>query len=286
MAAAEIDSNEDADANSGMNAAVGTERTALVLSGKVAIVTGGASEMGRACARELAEQGAKVVIADVNDTAGAEAVRAIAEAGGQLRYMHASSSERLDLHNLIATTLEAFGFVDILVCAASADEAVPFLDMSEEQFDRSIRAKLKGTFLSSQAVARQFINQIEEGRAPGVIITTGAAGVLTSEDVGSASAASSGGVAELTRSMATALAPHGIRVNALGPATASDLTTEVSNDADAEAEAPQTNVKELWADYLDKVASLTAWLVSDQASHISGETVYVGDRRMLTNGVK
>ncbi|MEM8973952.1 MAG: SDR family oxidoreductase [Pseudomonadota bacterium] len=272
-----------ADATTGIG--VGADTSALLLSGKVAIVTGGASAIGRACANRLAADGAKVVIADVLDSAGNEAARAIAEAGGQSRFMHANSAERLDLHNLIATTLEAYGFVDILVCAASADEELPFLELGEEQFDRSIRAKLKGTFLSVQAVAKQFISQTEEGRAPGVIVTTGAVGIPNSEHgmtQAAASAASSGGVVQLTEAMAAALAPHGIRVNAIGPLSESILETEESVGDEEAVVISAAEEDARWDAYLQDVATLTAWLVSDRASHVSGETVYVGDRRMLT----
>ncbi len=271
------------DATTGLG--VGADTSALSLSGKVAIVTGGASAVGRACANKLAADGAKVVIADVHDAAGSDAARAIAEAGGQAQFLHTNSAERLDIHNLIATTLEAYGFVDILICAASADEELPFLELGEEQFDRSIRAKLKGTFLSAQAVAKQFISQIDDGRAPGVIITTGAVGMPNSERGvarTAASAASSGGVVHLTEAMAAALATHGIRVNTIGPLVA---------DGGSEAEMPEDNEDATstssadrdarWQAYLQDVAELTGWLVSDRASHVSGETVYVGDRRML-----
>ena len=252
----------------------------MLLSGKVAIVTGGATGIGRACASRLAAEGARVVIADVNDTAGSETLQSIAETGGQLRYVHASSAERLDVHNLIATTLEAYGFVDILVVAASADTPTAFLELSEEQFDSVVRTNLKGTFLCAQAVARQFIKQVDQGRPPGVIITTGAASLETSH-AGSASAASSGGISRLTQSIAADLETHGIRVNAIGPETDSGPDIE-SNGINTEDDAPAgAGPDEKRAKYLEDVASLTAWLVSDKATHISGETVYIGDRRML-----
>ncbi|MEM9354896.1 MAG: SDR family oxidoreductase [Pseudomonadota bacterium] len=271
-----------ADATSGIG--VGADTSTPLLSGKVAIVTGGASAIGRACANRLAADGAKVVIADVHDAAGTEAARAIADSGGQALFLHTSSAERLDIHNLIATTIEAYSFVDILVCAASADEETTFLELGEEQFDRSIRAKLKGTFLSAQAVAKQFIKQIEEGRAPGVIITTGAVGMPNSEGSvagAAASAASSGGVVHLTEAMAAALAPHGIRVNTIGPLTENDTEAEVPKSDEDAAEVSPAEQDARWAAYLQEVAALTAWLVSDRASHVSGETVYVGDRRVL-----
>ena len=256
---------------------------ALTLSGKVAIVTGGASGIGLACARRLAADGAKVVIADVNDPSGLAAAATIAEAGGQVRYVHASSSERLDVHNLIASTLEAYGYVDILITAASANVGAPFLELSEEQFDRLVRTNLKGTFLCAQAVARQFISQIAQGRPPGVIITTGAATLVMSQ-AGPANAASSGGIVHLTQSIAADLKTHGIRVNTIGLQHTADPGVE-PNDQDDDKRAGNASLPAASepqpGEELEDVAALTAWLVSDAAAHITGETVYVGDRRML-----
>ncbi len=253
---------------------------AMLLSGKVAIVTEGATGIGRACAARLAAEGARVVIADANDPLGSEAAQAIAEAGGQIRFVHANSAERLDVHNLIATTLEAYGFVDILVTTANADIDPQFLEMSEEQFDRVVRKNVKGTFLCAQAVARQFIRQIDQGRHQGVIITTASASLETPQ-TGSASAASIGAIARLTQSMASDLADHGIRINAIGPDTKDAPDPENGVGEPKDAPVPEAEAQAQRQKYFEDVAELTAWLVSDRAKHISGETVYVGDRRML-----
>lgn len=255
------------------------ETSSLLLSGKVAVITGGTSAIGRACATRLVANGAKVVVADVNASVGAEVVRAISETGGQLRYLQANSAERLDIHNLIATTLEAYGFVDILICAASEEEETPFLELREEHFDRSVRSRLKGTFLSSQAVAKQFILQQQQGRTAGTIITAGSAGLIADDVPAIASAASRGGVMELTKTIASAVASHGIRVNAIGPLTVADDEPSVENGKEDANQDTTADRQAHWDSYVEDVAKLVTWLVSEHASHVSGEVVFVGDRR-------
>lgn len=261
------------------NASAGSETSSLLLSGKVAIVTGGTSTIGRACAARLAANGAKVIVADINASAGAKVVRQVSETGGQVRYVQANSAERLDVHNLLATAIEVYGFVDILVCAASDEKEAPFLELKEEQFDRSIRTRLKGTYLSSQAIAKQFVQQLQKGRAPGTIITAGSAGLIAKDEPAISSAASRGGVMELTKSIAAALAQHDIRVNAIGPLTLANDDPLVENDPEDASRDKEKDRAAQWDGYVEDVAKLVTWLVSEQANHISGEIVFVGDRR-------
>ena len=255
------------------------DTSSLLLTGKVAIITGGTSAIGRACAARLVANGAKVIVADINASAGADLVQEISETGGQLRYLQANSAERLDVHNLIATTLEAYGFVDILVCAANEEEEAPFLELREDQFDRSIRTRLKGTYLSSQAVAKQFIQQSQQGRAPGTIITAGSAGLIATDEAAVSSAASRGGVMELTKTIASALVAHGIRVNAIGPVTVAVSEPSGDEESGQQGNPPAVDRGKQWDSYVEDVAKLVTWLVSEQASHVSGEVVFVGDRR-------
>lgn len=104
----------------------------MMLTGKVAIVTGAARGIGRVCAERLAADGAKVVIADIADAAGNKVAKELSGKGLIVSYVHANVAERLDVHNLIAAAREAHGSIDILVTAASVFEHVPFLDLDED----------------------------------------------------------------------------------------------------------------------------------------------------------
>jgi glucose 1-dehydrogenase len=255
----------------------------MPLSGQVVIVTGGAQGIGRACAERFAKEGAKVVIADMNEKAGAAAAKAISEAGGTARFIGVNVAERLDVHNLIAATLEVHGQLNALVACAGIFETVPFLELEEADFDRVIATNLKGSFLCGQAAARQMVKQCQAGGPPGTIVNISSVNAHFGMADHAAYATSKGGVRQLTRSMAIALAPHGIRVNAIGPGT---IETAMSSGLTEDKDMLGTVLGRTPLGRLGKpeeIAAVAAWLISSEASYLTGETIYADGGRIALN---
>ena len=138
----------------------------MTLHGKTAIVTGGANGIGKAIARRFLTDGAAVVIADHDEVAGAAAIEELKPLGN-VSFVAADVSESLDVHNLVAETLDGRDAIDILVNNAGIVHAAPFLDLQEEDFDRVMRVNLKGAFLCAQAAARAMVRRIEDGGPAG-----------------------------------------------------------------------------------------------------------------------
>jgi len=124
---------------------------------KVVIITGAAQGIGRACARRFAKEGAFIVIADLDEEAGRELQNEIVSAGGNAHYIHVDAAERLDVHNMLAATIDTYERVDVLINNVGIDVAGDFLEFEEADFDRIIRVNLESAFLCSQAVARRMI---------------------------------------------------------------------------------------------------------------------------------
>jgi len=252
------------------------------LDGKVAIVTGGANGIGRACVERFAREGAKLVIADI-DEAGEAMAEDLRKGGGEARFIYCDVGERLDVRNLVAGTLEAYGGVDILVNNAGILVGASFLDIEEEDFDRVLRTNLKGAFLVGQAVARQMVAQIEEGRAPGAIVNMSSINAVFAIADQVPYSISKGGINQLTKVMALALAPHGIRVNAVGPGSIMTRMLEaVAKDVEAKrkvlSRTPMGRVGEP-----AEIAAIVTFLASDEASYMTGQTVYADGGRLPLN---
>jgi len=254
----------------------------MTFENKVAVVTGGARGIGRACAERFARSGARVVVADIDEDAG-EAL--VSELGGEARFIDCDVGEKLDIRNMIAEAVDTFGRIDILINNAAINHKSPFLDLQEEDFDRILRVNLKGSFLVGQAVARQMVEQAEENdRKPGVIVNMSSINAEATNATQLAYAVSKGGVRQLTKSMAMALAPWGIRVNAVGPGT---VSTDMNSDSLTD---PALRKRVLSRTPLGRVgeareiASVAAFLASDDASYMTGQTVYVDGGRLSLNG--
>ncbi len=241
---------------------------------RVVIVTGGAQGIGAACVRRFAREGARLVIADVADAPG----KALATEIGAL-YRHCDVGDKLDVDDLVTKTLATHGRIDVLVNNAGIFKAADFLDVSEEDFDAVLRVNLKGAFLMGQAVAR-----VMRGQGGGNIVNMSSVnGVLAIPNIASYNV-SKGGINQLTRVMALALAEHGIRVNAVAPGT---IATELAAQAVLTSEAAKakilsrTPMKRLGEPA--EIADVVAWLASDAASYVTGEIVVVDGGRMTLN---
>ena len=244
------------------------------LSGRVCIVTGGAQGIGEACIRRFAREGAQLVIADIDDARGA----ALASEFGGL-YVHCDVGEKAQVDALVAQTMAAFGRIDVLVNNAGIFRAADFLDVTEADFDAVLRINLKGSFLVGQAVAREMA---KAGKGS-IVNMSSVNAVLTIPTIASYNV-SKGGINQLTRVMALALADKGVRVNAVAPGTiATELATKaVLTSEEARARIlSRTPMRRLGEP--SEIADTVAYLASDAASYITGEIVVVDGGRMTLN---
>ncbi|MEW5421085.1 SDR family NAD(P)-dependent oxidoreductase [Amorphus sp. 3PC139-8] len=256
----------------------------MLLQNKVAIVTGGARGIGYAVARRFLEEGAKVVIADIEDELAEKAAKEL-KALGDVIAIDCDVGERLDVRNLVAATLEAFGEIDILVNNAAILVGADFLELEEADFDRVLRVNLKGAFLVSQAVAKHMVERVEAGGPPGAIVNMSSINAVFAIANQVPYSVSKGGINQLTKASALSLAPYGIRVNAVGPGSIrTDMLAKVAEDP----EARRTILSRTPAGRLgepSEIASVVAFLASDQASYMTGQTVYADGGRLPLNYV-
>jgi 3-oxoacyl-[acyl-carrier protein] reductase len=245
-------------------------------TGQVAVVTGAANGIGAACARLFAASGAKVALWDV-DLAAAEVLAG--EIGTNAQAVRCDVSRAADVDAAMASTLAAFGRVDVLINNAGIFRAADFLDVSEADWDAVLGVNLKGAFLVGQAVAREMART-----GGGAIVNMSSVnGVMAIPTIASYNA-SKGGINQLTRAMALALADRGIRVNAVAPGT---IATELARQAvlgSAEATARimgRTPLRRLGEP--EEVAAVCAFLASDAASYMTGEIVAVDGGRLALN---
>ena len=254
----------------------------MTLEGKTAIVTGAASGIGRAIAERFLREKAQVVIADIDTVKGDLAERDLA-ALGTVRFVKADVGSRLDAHNLVAATLEAFGDIDVLVNNAGIVHGADFLDLKEEDFDRVLRVNLKGAFLVGQAVARTMVDRVKAGGPAGAIINMSSINAVVAIADQVPYSVSKGGLNQLTRVMALSLAPYGIRVNAIGPGSImTDMLTAVNADPAAKnrvlSRTPLGRTGEP-----SEIAAIATFLAWDDASYITGQTIYADGGRLPLN---
>ncbi len=249
-------------------------------AGRTYIITGAARGIGEACARRLVRDGAVVSLWDVD----AHAVGALAEElraqGATVSTSHVDVSKASEVVEAVAATRAALGRLDGLVNNAGIFRAAPFLEVSEADWDAVIAVNLKGSFLVGQAVARALVAQ---GRSGAIVNMSSVNARLTIPTIASYNA-SKGGIDQLTRVMALSLADHGIRVNGVAPGTiATELAAKavLGSDEARQRIMSRTPMKRLGQP--GEVADVVAWLLSDAASYVTGETVLVDGGRMTLN---
>jgi NAD(P)-dependent dehydrogenase (short-subunit alcohol dehydrogenase family) len=253
----------------------------MKLQNKVAVVTGGARGIGLAIAKSYVVEGAKVVIADVNMTAGEAAANALGKANCQ--FMATDVGDGRSVERMIAETNRAFGGIDILVNNAGIVHGSDFLDIAEPDFDRVLRVNLKGTFLTGQAAARKMVAQAKAGKPPGVIINMSSINAVVAIPNQVPYCVSKGGIDQLTKVMALSLAPYGIRVNAIGPGSImTDILKTIATDKEAKRKLlSRTPLGRIGSP--DEVASIALFLASSDASYITGQTIYADGGRLGLN---
>ena len=200
-----------------------------------------------------------------------------------MRFVKCDVGNRLDAHNLVATALEAFGDIDVLVNNAGVVHGADFLDLKEEDFDRVLRVNLKGAFLVGQAVARIMVDRVKAGGPPGAIVNMSSVTAVFAIANQVPYSVSKGGVNQLTKVMALSLAPYGIRVNAIGPGSImTDMLASVNADPAAKGRILSRTPMGRIGDP-SEIASIAVFLASQEASYITGQTIYADGGRLPLN---
>jgi sorbitol-6-phosphate 2-dehydrogenase len=264
--------------------------TWLGLDEKVAVVTGGAAGIGRACCEALAEAGVKVAVADVDDKSGGAAVRDLRERWGQDHIFVATDvTSKQSVEAMVGDVLEALGTIDILV--NNAGILIPRLlvdpegkeELTEEIWDKVVAVNQKGIFLCAQAVARQMIRS---GKG-GVIVNMTSESGLEGSHGQSVYAGTKGAIYALTRSWAKELGAHNVRVVGIAPGIVEATALRSEEYERALAYARGITVDELRASYekvsiplgrsgkLSEVAAAVCFAASDRAAYIHGTTINI-----------
>jgi len=249
------------------------------MAGRSVVITGAARGVGAACAKRFAEAGDKLVLADKDEAAGKEFTEELREKNYEVTFVHADVTNRLHVHNIIAEALDAYDGIDVLAHTVMERFSAPFLETSEEDFDRVVAANLRGAFLVNQAVAKQFVKQLNDDtlkRPPGVIVNIGSVEAVTAAADHVAFAASQGGLHQLTKAIALALSPHGIRANAVG---LGGIKSEMSDDEDKNSMRNATPLKRIGDP--EEVAEVVFFLANPASSYVTGQCIFVDGGRLV-----
>jgi glucose 1-dehydrogenase len=250
------------------------------LAGKCAVVTGAANGIGLACARRLAADGAAVALADVNAELGEAAAKQLREEGARAIFVATDVTQRAAIEALVDRAVDEYGRLDIMLNNAGVALTAQVLEMSDEIFDKVLSTNLRSAFIGTQLAARQMVSS---GRG-GVIINMSSVNALLAIPGLAAYACSKGALNQLTKVAAIELAPHNIRVVAIGPGTIlTDLAKQsvMGDDAARRKILARTPIGR--AGEPEEVASVASFLASDDASYITGQTIYPDGGRLALN---
>jgi NAD(P)-dependent dehydrogenase (short-subunit alcohol dehydrogenase family) len=265
------------------------------LEGKVAVVTGGGNGIGRACCERFAEEGARVVVADVLDDAGAATVAALEGLGAKAVFVHVDATSSADNDAVMDAAMDAFGALDIVVTAAGISNAgyrsgdlegqkrrlgvnagaVPdlaraFADMPIEDWRQVIDVNLTGTLLALQSAARRLLDQ---GRG-GSLITIASIAAKVPEAGTPSYGVSKAGVWMLTKHAARSLASAGIRVNAIGPGYIETNMTAIIGELPWARDRILAGIPLGRMGRPREVANTALFLASDESSYFTGEILH------------
>lgn len=243
------------------------------LAGKVAVVSGAARGLGLAIAARFVEEGAHVLLADIDG----DAVQSAAARIGQ-RGLRVDVSKRDEVETMIAAATASLGQVDILVNNAGLYRNRPLQELTEAEFDSMLAVNLKSALFGIQAVAPQMV-----ARRSGSIVNVASVAARLGAIGTIAYSVAKAGVAQLTNVAAIELAPHNVRVNAVGPGT---FATEMSVGAYADPALHSRVLPRIPMGRMgqpEEAAGVALFLASDDSSYVTGKTIYADGGRMGLN---
>jgi 2-hydroxycyclohexanecarboxyl-CoA dehydrogenase len=245
----------------------------MSLKGKTAVVTGGGSGIGRACAVHLARDGAAVAVWDLNADAAKETVRMIASEGGKANAYIGDASIKASIDDILARVRKELGPILILVNNAGITATTPFLEITQEALERIYRVNLVGPFILTQAAMPDML-AANWGRVVNISSSSAQTGAKRMTHYSS----SKGGLIALTKSLAAEFADRGITVNNIPPGF---IDTPMSRSApiDIDALAAASPMKR--AGRPEDIAATCAFLASEAASYITGQTIGVNGGRVI-----
>ncbi len=270
-----------------------------VLAGKVAIVTGGASGIGRAAARLMAAQGARVVVADIDARGGESTAASIYRDGGEAIFVACDVTRAEDVERLVQAAVQTYGRLDCAFNNAGLEgDHASTVDCSEDNWDRTLDINLKGVWLCMRAEIRQLLRQ----RGGGSIVNTASVAGMVAERGHAAYAAAKGGAIQLTRTTAAEYAAANIRINSVCPGvTRTPMVDRELKAMRLSAMMPgafRTPATRWWGDAIvrfpplrslvlrmmqplgrsgrpEEVAEAAVWLCSDASSYVTGHALVV-----------
>lgn len=250
----------------------------MKLENKISLITGAGQGIGKAIALAFAGEGSSVVVNDITLETARRVAQEIVDRGGKALPIRADVSQRHEVSGMIKEVIGNFGKIDILVNNAGVQTETPFLDLSEEEWDRVIDVNLKGTFLCSQLVAREMVKQ-----GGGKIINISSIHQFLPRRNIAHYAASKGGIMMLTKVMALELAKHKINVNCIAPgaidtAMNKAVLKQPQKVDELNSKIPQGRIAEP-----EEVGKVAVYLASNDADYITGSTIYVDGGLSLGN---
>ena len=241
------------------------------LAGKRAIITGAARGIGLAIAERFTEEGASLLLADIDQAA----VEAVAQRLGQ-RSQAVDAARKIQIDALFETAKQDWGGLDILVNNAGVTHAAELLDLTEEDFDRVLAINLKSALFGTQCAARLM-------KSGGSIVNMSSVNAILAIPNQIPYAVSKAALRQLTNVTALSLAPKGIRVNAIGPGTImTDLARSIVRDRESERRVLSRTPLGRYGT-AEEIASVALFLASDESSYLTGQTIYPDGGRLGLN---